>query len=481
MAQIQGFFHRGIGVTTKNRESLLSHGNVAGRQAVLDIIEAGIAAADPYDGTRALLRLEEDRLTVGRADRSVPAGNGPQVFDLKTINSIYVVGGGKAVQRQAKAFEDVLGERITEGHINIKKGEQVQLKRIGVTLAGHPLPDQDGVRGASKIFDILGRAREGDIVFWLRSGGGTSLLALPVEGVTLEELAEVSRVLYFGAGASMPEINIVRNLISVLGLKHPKYVRGATLFEFLADEIPAGSKGHVVGLPAVAGDPYGRAKAVLNKYRVWDKIPRSVRDIIAQKDSKNLPPSPTELRMRPFYVYRVIDPHAMFEAALGEARALGLNAAVLALSFNDIDARATGEVLGDIAQESDLFGRPLTPPCVFLSGGETVVAVGRETGIGGRNQELVLAASTRITGSKNIVIGSVDSDGTDGPTNMAGGIVDGTTSARILEAGFDLGEELRHHNSTPVLQALGDTVVLGNTGTNLRDLRVVYVGAAAEK
>ena len=122
--------------------------------------------------------------------------------------------------------------------------------------------------------------------------------------------------------------------------------------------------------------------------------------------------------------------------------------------------------------------RPLEPPCVFICGGEVVVRTDGEKGTGGRNQELVLAASTRIANSENIVIGSVDSDGTDGPTDVAGGIVDGFTTERIRQAGFELDGEMKRHNSHVVLDMLGDTIKTGNTGNNVRDLRIVYVGKA---
>jgi glycerate 2-kinase len=455
----------------KNCESLLSRGNVAGRKAVLDIIESGIAAADPYPNTLKLLNRDGDTLSVGPAENR-------QVFDLRKVKHIYIVGGGKAVQRQAMAFEAVLGDRITEGHINIKKGEETELRRVGVTLAGHPLPDEDSVSGARVIYEIMKKAGEGDIVFWLRSGGGTSLLALPVEGVTLDELKRVSEVLYFGAGASMPEINVVRNLISVLGLKHPKYVRGATLFEFLVDEIPAGTKGHAYSPSSGPASPYERAAAVINKYGVWDKLPQSVRDIINGADPANLPPSQAELKMRPFHVHRVIDPNGMLRAAQAKAQDLGLSAYVLATSLNDVEARPAAEFAAEIAQETVAFGRPFAPPCVFIIGGELTVAVGDEEGRGGRNQEFALAAATRIAGSSDIVVGSVDSDGTDGPTNLAGAIADGSTVDRVKAAGFDLDAELRRHNSSPVFERLGDAVVTGNTGTNLRDLRIIYVRRA---
>jgi glycerate-2-kinase len=132
-----------------------------------------------------------------------------------------------------------------------------------------------------------------------------------------------------------------------------------------------------------------------------------------------------------------------------------------------------------MASEAEALQRPLQPPCAFIFGGELLVTVGDATGNGGRNQEFALAAAARIAGSKNIVVASADSDGTDGPTNMAGGIADGETLARARAAGFDVAAELANHNSRVVLEALGDSIVTGVRGTNVRDLRVVYVGGAS--
>ena len=187
-----------------NRAELLAHGNAAGRRVVLDVLEAGLRAPDPYANTRRIVRVEGRRLIVGDPELSEPRGQAPLVFDLDEVGAIYVLGGGKAVQRIAEAVEDALGELITDGQINAKRGDTVRLKRIPVTLGGHPLPDEARVAGARRILDILRRARKGDIVFYFTSGGGTALTALPAPGISLDDLREVYRVLYFGSGANMP-------------------------------------------------------------------------------------------------------------------------------------------------------------------------------------------------------------------------------------------------------------------------------------
>ena len=169
-------------------------------------------------------------------------------------------------------------------------------------------------------------------------------------------------------------------------------------------------------------------------------------------------------------------PEYMLEAAKKNAAGMGLNSAILSSGLNDIEARPVAEVLAKIALESEVRGTLFKPPCSFICGGEVVVATGEKEGIGGRNQEFVLWAAKLIAGSKNIVIASADSDGTDGATDVAGGIVDGYTMDRITKAGIDLDRELENHNSSAVLKSLGDAIYVNYTGANARDLRVFYVG-----
>ena len=472
----------------QNRAELLSHGNVKGREAVLDILEAGLAAGDPYENVKNLIHIRDGKLIVGNdrippthapwsmpyvKERSLPAG--PLVFDLDQINNIYVVGGGKAAQRQAKAIEDVLGDLITEGHINAKKGDSVYLERIEVTLAGHPIPDEDSVAGARRILEIEKKATKGDLVFLSESGGGTALMTLPAPGVTLEDIQEVNRILYFGCGASMPVANAVRNMLAILRGRHARYVGDAALLHIATPEQPPGLRVHLHDRPRDA-DAYEYAIHILKVNGCWESVPESVRRFLLAADPQYGPMRPDEWHENPHYYFRVMGPEYMLEAAKSKAEELGLNATVLVSSLTDIEAQAAGETLAYIAQEIEVHERPLRSPCVYLCGGELVVTVGQGNGRGGRNQEFVLAAAPRIADSQRIVIGSADSDGCDGPTDVAGAIVDGYTTARTREAGLDLFGELRNHNSSAVFQALGDTIYTGVQKTNIQDLRVVYVG-----
>jgi len=459
----------------KNLDELLSHGNIEGRRVVLDIMETALAAPDPYENTKKVVRLEGSKLIIGNPEFSEPVGQEPVEYDLNDVKHIYVVGGGKSVQKIALALEDVLGDLITEGQINTKKGDEIICNRVNVTLAGHPMPDEDSVKGATRMLEIEKNAGKGDIVFYVTSGGGSSLKALPAPGISLEDLRAIYQILYFGCGASMPEANAVRNLLTIVRMKHAKYVKDATLVKLEATELPLKLHGHMF-FDRTFGNEYERAIYVLKKYEIWDTVPASVREHLEKADPQYLHPTPEEYAQRPYLPFRVMGPEYLINAAEAKTKELGLNTAVLATSMNDIEAQPTGEILAYIAQEAEAMARPLEPPCVFICGGEVVVRTDGEMGMGGRNQELVLAASRRITRSENIVIGSVDSDGTDGPTDVAGAIVDGLTTERIREAGFDLDEEMKHHNTHAVLNALGDTIKTGNIGNNVRDLRLVYIG-----
>lgn len=459
----------------KNTQQLLSHGNTAGRAVVLDILEAGLRAPDPYNNVRKLVRVEGGKLIVGHPDFREVAPEEPLVFDLATLGHIYVVGGGKAVQRLAEALEDALGDLITEGQINAKKGDTVRLKRTHVTLAGHPLPDEDSAAGGRRMLEIEGRARKGDIVFCLDSGGGTATTALPAPGISMADLQEVYRLLYFGSGANMPAANAVRNHLALVNTKHARYVGDATLIHISSREIPRRIRPHLYEPPKGANG-HEAAIAVLKAYHCWETVPQSVRDFLLRADPRYGPIRAEELAGKPHYAYRVMGPEQMLAAAKQRAQELGVSATVLAVSLNDIEAQPVAETFAHIAHEVEVLGQPFQPPCVLLCGGELVVATGNATGRGGRNQEFVLATAPHIAGSANIVVASVDSEGTDGPTDVAGGIADGRTLDRVAEAGLDFASEMENHNSGGALEVLGDAVITGMRGQNVRDLRVVYVG-----
>jgi len=473
----------------RNYDELISHGNVAGRAAVLDILEHGLLAGDPYEAVRRLVRIEGNKLIVGDAEhlpgpiaggslphpRPFPAE--PLLFDLDQVGRIYIIGAGKAAQRQAQALEDILGDRLAEGHINAKKGDDIYLRRCSVTLAGHPIPDEDSAIGARKMIAVARKAGKGDIVFHSESGGGTALMTLPAPGLTLEDVQEVNRVLYFQHGAPIAVANAVRTLLTVLRLKEVRYVGEATYIRLSTDERPPRLK--VMVTKRQRGDDYAHAIDLLHQYDCWDEIPQSVRQFLLRADPAHVTLRPEEWWDRPHFALRVMGPEFMLDAAQARAAALGLQATILVSSLSGLEAATIGDAAANLAQEVEAYDRPIRAPGVLLCGGELVVSTGKGSGLGGRNQEFVLAAAPRIEGSKRIVIASADSDGSDGPTSAAGAIVDGLTMPRAEQAGYDVYDELKRHNAHPVLAALGDTIDTGVLKTNVQDLRLVYVGPEA--
>jgi glycerate-2-kinase len=472
-------------VIISNKAELLSHGRVEERKQVLEIMEAGLAKTDPYDNARRLLHIHDGQLWIGHPDFSMQGpenellGTQPLSFELSQIGEIYVVGGGKAAQRMAKAIEDVLGSRISAGCICAKKGEQPDLRHIELVLAGHPIPDEDSLEGAQKIYDIEQQARRGDIVFVAESGGGTALMTLPGPGLCLQDIQDVTRKLYFECGATITETNIVRSHLVILRGRHSRNVRDATLIRFYTDPMPPGlqDRGYVRQYFGRRG--YQGAVDVLKQYQLWNQVSPAVRSYLLTADPQYSSIRPGELRERPQYHFRVKGPEDMLEAARSRAEALGIQGAIIASSPDDIEAQAFGRALALQAIEIEMYQRPFKPPCVLIAGGELLVRTEGAAGLGGRNQEFVLAAATKIHSSQQIVIASADSDGTDGPTDIAGGIVDGLTMTRAVELGIKLRDELKQHNSMSVLQRLRDGIMTGAQGTNVQDLRVIYIGQAS--
>jgi len=447
----------------KNSNILSSHGNIEGRKIVIQILEEGLRSADPYPNTRKIVRIKNGKLMIGS-----------DVFDLSEVKNIYVIGAGKAVQRMAKVFEEVLGNRLTEGHINIKKGECSDLKKIEVTFAGHPLPDEDSVEGAERIRQIAEKATEDDIVIYVGSGGATSLSALPPPEVSIEDLAKTYLLLYYDRGIPIWELNVVRHHLSMLGGgRINMYVYPAKYIYILTNELwPEETLSYA--------EPYSTFKDAINivkKYGAWDELPRSVKSLFERADPRYELPSREELSKVYFRKYIVMTAEYMLLGAKRKAEEMGIRSVILAQRVS-AEAKDAARTLASIAREVEQRKRPFKAPFALISGGELIVTMGRNVGKdvkGGRNQEFALASATRIDGSDKITVGSVDSDGTDGPTEVAGGISDGFTVKRARELDVDIYKALEDHNSYQALARLEDLIYTGSTGTNVQDLRVIYI------
>jgi glycerate-2-kinase len=366
----------------QNRDALISHGNIPGRVIVVDILEAGLQAANPYYNTKSLLNLQSDgHLIAGRSGfpieqpRGHPVRYEPLIIDLNQMRNIYVVGGGKAAQSMAKAIEDVLEPYITDGQVNARKGEPLLCNRIHVTFAGHPIPDSDSVEGAKRMRELEKKATKGDLVFLTESGGGTALMALPADGVSLNDVQDVYRQLYFERGASMSDANAVRWLLCDLRGRHERYIGDATMIAFHTSENHDGLTIAAEHRARPADWSYDYAIKVLKRYEIWDTVSSAVRKQLEKADPRYEMLHPNEVLGKPHYHFRVMGSEYMLDAAQQKAIELGIPAHIISSSMNNLEVWPVAGVVAHIARESEFYGRPFQPPCVLLFGGELLVTM----------------------------------------------------------------------------------------------------------
>lgn len=484
----------------QNPEILLSTGNRPGREAMLQILEAGLQASDPYPNALRLLRMEKGKLIVGQKEFE-PAGSprsGEEVYDLSEIGRIYVLGAGKGIQNVAKALEDVLGDRLAGGHVIDKKGHPVILERIGVTLGGHPTPDEDCVKGCQRILEITQRLTEKDLVFTCVGNGVSSLLTLPAPGLTVEDLRRTTLATQIERGMTTRELSPIRNhLDRMKGGRISQHIHPAKMVHILS--IDPGEYDQLMRrnfwlhtLPDCT--TFQEAMESLRHYDALAAIPPAVRRYLEQADPRQETPKARDFEKMSFRIFGLMPgfmQSGKLQPAMRKAEELGFRTVLLADELMEVEASQAGIYLASMATTAARTGQPFEPPCALFSSGELVVTVGQEKGIGGRNQELALSAALRIAGSKNIVIASVDTDGTDGPGSqfsgasvdfpcLAGGMVDGQTVESAKKAGVDIVEALRRHNATPALWKLNSAVV-ATPNISLLDLTVAVIMARGER
>jgi hydroxypyruvate reductase len=423
------------------------------RRQALSIFRAALAAADPVD---AVVRHLKSR-------------------NFSRYKNIYVVGAGKAGASMALAAERVLGRRITAGLVNVKYGNTAKLRRIELNPCGHPLPDQPGVDGAARIAAMVSQAGADDLVLCLISGGGSALLPLPAEPVTLAEKQATTQLL-LACGATIHEFNAVRKHLSrIKGGQLARLAAPATVESLLLSDV-VGDNLDVIGSGPTAPDvsTFAGTLAILDKFGLRKQVPASVRDRLEQGGRGELPetPKPGDPIFRNVRNVLVGNSRLALDAAAKRARALGFRTLVLSSEIQG-ETREIARMHAAIVRELALASRPVKPPACIITGGETTVTL-RGDGLGGRNQEFVLATVPEIAGLSNAVVFSAGTDGSDGPTDAAGAIADGDTLARNPEAQRYLDRNDSYH----YFQGLGDLMITGATNTNVMDVRILLVGAA---
>ncbi|MBA7691870.1 D-glycerate 2-kinase [subsurface metagenome] len=447
----------------KNRGELTSHGYKKGREAAITMVERALTSANPYVATKNLISLQGEVLTIGSLH-----------FDLVQRGNIYVLGAGKATFPIAKALEEILGERITRGLIVIKKGQEGTLEKIEVRRASHPIPDEDGFDAAEDIKRIAEKAQMNDIVFCAITGGSSALMPLPISPITLEEKRQINKLL-LASGATIREINTVRKHLSdIKGGKLALSIFPAEIINLTVSDVTGDPLEYITGPTVPDTSTFPEAISILKKYNLGDKFPKSaIRYLQNATPQLETPKDFGEFKSL-VHSFTLIKPGTVCEAAAEKAKELGFTPFILTTMLEG-ESREVGIMFAGIAKEIKHYNRPLSPPCAIIAGGETTVKIGNKCGEGGPNQEFALSAALQLAAYDKVVIAALDTDGTDGPTGVAGGLIDNSTTKRAKEKNFDIFEHLLAHDASKVLLSVGDAIVTGSTGTNANDLKILLV------
>ncbi|MGI6018229.1 MAG: glycerate kinase type-2 family protein [Marvinbryantia sp.] len=371
---------------------------------------------------------------------------------------LYVVAAGKAAWQMAKAAADILGEKIEAG-VAVTKYEHVkgEIPRIICYEAGHPVPDENSFKGTQAALDLIAGLETEDTVLFLLSGGGSALFEKPL--VPGEELADITKQL-LACGADIVEMNTLRKRLSAVKggkfakLCAPAQVYSIVLSDILGDPLDMIASGPAYPDTATCAD----ALTIVEKYQL--KLSDTAMELLKQETPKDLDNVETIITGSVRNLCR---------AAEEACKSLGYETVFLTDQLT-CEAREAGSFLASIAKSYQSSKKSIA----FLAGGETVVHLTGK-GLGGRNQELALAAAEGISGLTNTAVFSIGSDGTDGPTDAAGGYCDGETKTLLKKDGVDIYQTLRQNDAYHALEKCGGLIITGATGTNVNDVAVVLI------
>ncbi len=382
--------------------------------------------------------------------------------DMPGNRPVYMVAIGKAAWKMAEAACEALGDRLKAGVVVTKYGHaKTPLERVEIIEAGHPVPDEHSVRGAARAMALVDRLGAGDRVLFLVSGGGSALFEKPLDGVTLEDIASATRQL-LASGADITEINTIRkHLSAVKGGRFAEACAPAEVVSIVLSDVLGDSLDAIASGPAHPdGTTSQDALRIVQKYGI--ELTDGAMEALRRETPKALENVKTRI---------IGNVTRLCTQAEETARALGYEPLILTTTL-DCEARDAGSFLAAIAREVRASGRPVKAPCAVILGGETVVHL-KGSGRGGRNQELALSAALGIQGMADVTVFSVGSDGTDGPTDAAGGIVTGDFVEICRAKGLSAEAHLQNNDAYAILGAAEGLIFTGPTGTNVNDLTVL--------
>ncbi|HEX2915203.1 MAG TPA: glycerate kinase [Chloroflexia bacterium] len=443
------------------------------RSQALEILGAALGAVEPGAAVRNALRYEPSSQTLTAGERH---------FDLGHYQRIFVVGAGKAGTPMAQAVLEVLGERVTGGAITVKYGygpeKGVNLGRLQISEAGHPVLDEAGIVATTRLTGLLKNLTERDLLIAVMSGGGSALLEQPVEGVTLADMQALTGAL-LRCGATINEMNTVRKHLSqVKGGQLARLAAPATLIGLLLSDVVGSPLDVIASGPTVPDtSTFEDAMLILRERGLLEgeQVPAAILAHLqnGREGKVDETPKPGDPLFERVHNIVVGDNRVAALAALEKARQLGFNSLLLS-TFIEGEAREVARMLAAVARETLASEHPLARPACYLAGGETTVTV-RGEGLGGRNQEMALAAALAIEGLDNVMIVPLATDGSDGPTDAAGALAEGDTLRLARQQGLDPLDYLRRNDSYHFFEKMAGLLKTGPTNTNVNDLTLVLV------
>lgn len=449
----------------KNKEQLINNGKTPrdceGRHLLIDAYEAALGAVEPQRIIKSQLTLNNNILVVHGHS-----------LELKRFKNIFVIGAGKASGSMAEALEDLLGERISRGIVNVPHGLEHKTGRIIINHAGHPVPDEPGVYGARAMAELAGQAGVEDLLICLISGGGSSLMPLPRGEISLQDKRIITSAM-LRSGAKIGEVNTVRKHISAIkGGWLAQKAFPATVLNLVLSDVPGDPLDFIASGPTVADSTtFADAAGILHRFDLFNSAPPAVKEVISLGLAGKIEDTPKA--GDPFFsqvINCVIgNNHMAVQACAARLEDAGLQTILLPKTI-DGDADETGLKLAELAVKTAYSSKRFA----IIAGGENTVKL-RGSGRGGRNQQMALAAAESISGIDGLVFAALSTDGIDGPTDASGALVDGNTCSRAIQAGLNLKDFSEQNDSYAFFHNLNDLVFTGYTGTNVNDLYIALV------
>jgi glycerate 2-kinase len=444
-----------------NRSRILEHGERKLRELAVDLAEEALAALSPEVGLRRCMLLDGDELVVaGRR------------YNLSAFENIVILGAGKASGELAVALEQMLGPRLTDGIVILPRNPAVAPKRLSVLEADHPLPTAASAVAARALLERAAALGPRDLAICTFTGGSSALASLPPPGVSESDKRDLHRLL-LATGMSIVEINTVRKHVSaVKGGRLARATAPAKILNLTVSDVVGDQLDCITDLTVQDTSTVADALAILEEYQLMDQVSVSVREhLLTRAEARS--PDLGDIDIVTELVSRGADG---ITAVVAAARSHGLVSMSLG-SFIEGEAASVGRVLATLAREDCT---PWPRGAVLVGcGGECTVTLGSDEecsfGEGGPNQEAAVGAALALKEASGVVALFLDTDGSDGGTALAGGIVDSSTEARARQLGISLRKALLTHRTASVLESLGDAIVTGPTQTNANDLVILLV------